>query len=111
VQWCVSFNIYQVKNKNYPKKYWKQQLILSLQARNKFAVDILKMNRSDFEKKIVPIFIKYAEKYNSSDEKTQNKFRKIQNAVLLAYIKNPKVDLNSIAMNADLQGSLESRKN
>jgi hypothetical protein len=70
-----------------------------------------KMNRSDFENKIVPIFIKYAEKYNSSDEKTQNKFRKIQNSVLLAYIKNPKVDLNSIAMNADLQGSLESRKN
>jgi len=48
VQWCVSFNIYQVKNKNYPKKYWKEQLLLSLQARNKFAVDILKMNRSDF---------------------------------------------------------------
>lgn len=70
-----------------------------------------KMNRSDFEKRIVPIFIQYAEKYNSGDEKTQNKFRKIQNSVLLAYIKNPKVDLNSIAMNADLQGSLESRKN
>jgi hypothetical protein len=60
-----------------------------------------KMNRSDFEKRIVPIFIKYAEKYNSSDEKTQNKFRKIQNAVLLAYIKNPKVDLNTVAINAD----------
>jgi hypothetical protein len=61
-----------------------------------------KMNRNDFENKIVPIFTKYGAMYDSGTDETKlNKLRRIQKSVLLAYIKNPKVDLNSIATNAD----------
>jgi len=60
-----------------------------------------KMNRSDFENKIVPIFEKYGKLYDSSDETKLNRLRKVQKSVLLAYIKNPKSDLNAIAINTD----------
>jgi len=61
-----------------------------------------KMNRNDFENKIVPIFTKYGAMYDSGTDETKlNKLRRIQKSVLLAYIKNPKVDLNTIATNAD----------
>lgn len=60
-----------------------------------------KMNRNDFENKIIPIFEKYGKLYDGLDEIKLNRLRKIQKSVLLAYIKNPKVDLNSIAVSAD----------
>lgn len=60
-----------------------------------------KMNRNDFEKKIIPIFEKYGNLYDGIDEGKLNKLRKIQKSVLLAYIKNPKSDLNVVATNAD----------
>jgi len=60
-----------------------------------------KMNRSDFENKIVPIFEKYGKLYDGLDETKLNKLRKIQKSVLLAYIKNSKSDLNVVATNAD----------
>jgi hypothetical protein len=60
-----------------------------------------KMNRSDFENKIGPIFEKYGKLYDGLDETKLNKLRKIQKAVLLAYIKNSKSDLNTVAINAD----------
>jgi hypothetical protein len=60
-----------------------------------------KMNRNDFENKIVPIFEKYGKLYDGTDEGKLNKLRKIQKSVLLAYIKNPKSDLNVVATNAD----------
>jgi hypothetical protein len=50
----------------------------------------------------VPIFTKYGAMYDSGTDETKlNKLRRIQKSVLLAYIKNPKVDLNTIATNAD----------
>jgi hypothetical protein len=60
-----------------------------------------KMNRSDFENKIVPIFEKYGKLYDGLDEGKLNRLRKIQKSVLLAYIKNSKSDLNVVATNAD----------
>jgi hypothetical protein len=60
-----------------------------------------KMNRSDFENKIVPIFEKYGKLYDGLDETKLNKLRKIQKSVLLAYIKNSKSDLNVVATNAN----------
>jgi len=60
-----------------------------------------KMNSSDFENKILPIFEKYGKLYDSSDETKLNRLRKVQKSVLLAYIKNPKSDLNAIAINTD----------
>lgn len=60
-----------------------------------------KMNRSDFENKIAPIFEKYGKLYDGFDEGKLNKLRKIQKSVLLSYIKNSKTDLNVVATNAD----------
>jgi hypothetical protein len=59
-----------------------------------------KMNKSDFENKIKPLFAKY-DKYDTENEADLNKLRKIQKAVLNAYIANPKSDLNAIANNTD----------
>ena len=59
-----------------------------------------KMNKSDLENKITPIFKKY-DKYDNENESDLNKLRKIQKAVLNAYISNPKSDLITIAANND----------
>ena len=59
-----------------------------------------KMNKSDFENKITPLFAKY-DKYDTENEADLNKLRKIQKAVLNAYISNPKSDLDAIANNID----------
>ena len=62
---------------------------------------INKQNKSDFENKIKPIFEKYGYMYDTENEADLNKLRKIQKAVLDAYIANPKSDLITIADNND----------
>lgn len=68
---------------------------------SELCIKIGKMNINDFQNKIIPIFDKYGKLYDGPDEAKLNKFRKIQKSVLLAYIKNPKTDLNVVATNAD----------
>ena len=65
------------------------------------AAKVDKMNRDDFENKIIPIFEKYGKIYDGLDEVKLDKLRKIQKSVLLSYIKNPKSDLNTVALNSD----------
>ena len=66
----------------------------------KLAKKVDKMNKSDFENKIKPLFAKYG-KYNNDNESDLKKLQKIMKAVLEAYIANPKSDLITIAADND----------
>jgi cobalamin-dependent methionine synthase I len=64
---------------------------------SKLAEKVVKMNKNDFDNKILPIIDKYRDLYDNENENDLKKLRKIIKATLEGYIANPKSDLNAIA--------------
>lgn len=58
-------------------------------------------NEMDWKYMVLPIIDEYRQKYDVEDETKLNKLRKIQKAVLTAYLENPEQDLEVLADNID----------